>query len=32
MRPKSNIAKFVVSLQAFSTFLFLYFPIYLYIK
>jgi len=32
MRPKSTIAKLVVSTQAFSTFLFLYFPIYLYIK
>ena len=32
MKPKTPLAKFVVALQAFMTFLFLYFPIYLYIK
>ena len=32
MRPKSTLAKIIVSLQAFSTFIFLYFPIYLYTK
>jgi len=30
--PSSNIAKLIVCLQAISTFMFLYFPIFLYIK
>jgi len=32
MKPKTPLAKFIVASQAFTTFLFLYFPIYLYIK